>query len=145
MIVYRICQTYPPKHDPLDGYGSFLHGARWNSKGTYAVYTSESLALARSELARHINLESVPENMSVYEIEIPDKDFPEINPLPKTWDQDPISLNAKETGDRFLSDSNNLAFRVPSVCDPNSQNFILNPGSIDYDRVKIKRRYPFKP
>ena len=72
MIVYRICQTYPPGHDPIDGMGSFRNGGGWNSKGTHAVYTASSLALARSELARHINLESIPDGFRVYEIEIPD-------------------------------------------------------------------------
>lgn len=145
MIVYRICQTYPPKHDPLDDYGSFLHGARWNSKGTYAVYTSESLALARSELARHINLESVPNDMSVYEIEVPDEEFDLVDPLPKEWNQEPISLSARQLGDKYLKDSKIIGFKVPSVCDPNSFNIILNPNSLGFERVKVKRHYTFKP
>ncbi len=145
MIVYRICKPYPPDHNPIDGMGAFRKGGRWNSKGTYAVYTANSLALARSELARHVSLESVPDGFSIYEIEIPDQDYSNIKSLPKDWAEDPPPRSSQLLGDGMLKNSHTLGIKVPSVCDPSSFNYILNPMSIHFSKVKVKRNYPFVP
>ena len=145
MIVYRICQTYPPGHDPIDGVGAYKYGARWNSKGTHVVYTAGSLALARSELARHVNLEVIPDGYRVYEIEIPDQEYEEIKPLPADWNTDPEPESTKKVGDKFLLHSDALCFKVPSVCDPLAFNYLLNPRSSQYPQVKIVRDYLFAP
>ncbi len=144
MIVYRVCQTYPPHHNPIDGVGAFKQGGRWNSKGTYMVYTASSLPLARSELARHINLESLPDDFRVYEIEIPDEDYPEIKPLPHDWDSDPIPHDTQLLGDAAFSNPDVLAVKVPSVCDEGSFNYLLNPRSRRYHEVKVVRDYDFR-
>ncbi len=143
MIVYRICNTYPPNHNPIDGVGAFQNGGRWNSKGTYAVYTASSLALARSELARHVNLESVPEGVRVYEIELPEQDAIPIKSLPEHWNDDPPSPISQRFGDQYLHNPNILYLKVPSVCDPNSFNLVLNPMSVHYNNVKVIKDYPF--
>ncbi|MEM8895515.1 MAG: RES family NAD+ phosphorylase [Bacteroidota bacterium] len=145
MIVYRICNTYPPDHNPIDGQGAFRKGGRWNSKGTYAVYTASSIALARSEIARHVNLEDIPDGFRVYEIEIPDFDNPVLSPLPNGWNEDPPSPNSQLLGDQKLQDIDTLYLKVPSVCDMNSFNLILNPMSKHYGKVKIIKDYPFVP
>ena len=145
MIVYRICKTYPPDHNPIDGEGAFKQGGRWNSKGTCAVYTASSLALARSELARHVNLESIPEDYRIYEIEIPDKKYPELKPLPEDWKEDPEPLSTKILGDQLFKDSNVLYLKVPSICDSKSHNYILNPKSSYFKEVKVVRDYLFSP
>lgn len=143
MIVYLICQTYPPDHSPIDGVGAFKNGGRWNLKGTYAVYTASSLALARSELARHINLESIPDQFRVYEIEIPESEFKELQPLPYNWNDDPPSIYSQEAGTSILQNLHCMGFKVPSICDPKSFNYILNPISIHFSKVKQVRNYPF--
>lgn len=145
MIVYRICQTYPPDHNPIDGEGSFLYGGRWNSIGVHAVYTAESLALARAEMARHINLESIPDGFSVYEIEIPDEYVDEVNNLPEEWNVDPPSWKTQEIGDGILADHQKLGFKIPSICDPYAVNIVLNPKSKSFHKVKVIRHYPFHP
>lgn len=145
MILYRICQTYPPDHNPLDGMGSFKKGGRWNSKGTFAVYTASSLALARAEMARHISMECIPEGFRVYEIEIPDGDYAEISPLPAGWDYDPPAPFTQRLGDSYLNQPEILAVKVPSVCDPASFNYLLNPESKRFRQVRIVRDNPFVP
>lgn len=145
MIVFRICQTYPPGHNPIDGMGASIKGGRWNSKGNYAVYTASSLVLARSELARHVNLESVPGGFRVYEIEIPDEAFEVVNPLPPDWDDDPPPLSTQLLGDRLLQNREMLGLKVQSICDPASFNYILNPMSIRFSRVKVLKDYSFVP
>ncbi|MFT6866666.1 MAG: RES domain-containing protein [Cyclobacteriaceae bacterium] len=129
----------------MDGMGAFRKGGRWNSKGTYAVYTASSLALARSELARHVNLESVPDGFSIYKIEVPDQDYPSMAPLPDDWPEDPLSRSTQELGDALLQNPATLGLKVPSVCDPDSFNFILNPRSIYFSKVRVLQNYPFVP
>jgi RES domain-containing protein len=143
VIVYRICQTYPPRFDPIDGMGAFKNGGRWNSKGVHAVYTASSLALARCELARHVNLESIPDDFSVYEIEIPDRNYRQLENIPEDWRKDPPSRSTSDLGDKELQNPDVLAFYVPSVCDPNSFNFIINPTSVHFGKVKVLQYYPF--
>ncbi len=144
MIVYRICQTYPPDHNPIDGMGAFKNGGRWNSKGTYAVYTASSLALARAEMARRINLESIPDGYRVYEIFLPDEVAgTEIEPLPDDWKDDPIASSTQRMGDELLKNPDVLYIKTPSVCDANSNNYILNPMSTQYGQVKVVSDYPF--
>jgi len=127
----------------MDGVGAFRYGGRWNSKGTYAVYTASSIALARAELARHINLECIPDNFRIYEIEIPDDEYPSIEKLLPDHDADDQILYLQQLGDQYLRNKEVLAFRVPSVCDYKSFNYILNPASFAYHKIKIIDDYPF--
>jgi len=108
------------------------------------IYTASSLALARSELARHINLESIPDGFSVYEIEIPDVEYPTIKPLPKGWDNNQEPFETKIAGDNLFTNSPVVGFKVPSVCDNLSFNYLLNPESDSFHLVKVKRHYAFK-
>ncbi len=143
MIVYRICKTYPPDHNPIDGEGAAKYPGRWNSKGTRMVYTASSLSLARSEMARHVNLEDLPDNLRVYEIEIPEDAYLEIMPLPDDWNSDPEANVTKIIGDKYFSDKSALAVKVPSVCDPKLWNYLLNPQSDSYHLIKVVNDYPF--
>ena len=143
MIVYRICKTYPLDHNPIDGEGASKYPGRWNSNKTRMVYTASSLSLARSEMARHINLEDLPDNFRVYEIEIPDQDYPEVKPLPDDWNNDPESDSTKTIGDEYFSDKSVPGVKVPSVCDPKSYNYLLNPLSDKYHLIKVVSDYPF--
>lgn len=143
MIVYRICQTYPPDHDPIDGEGAAKYGGRWNSIGVRMIYTASSIALARSELTRHINLEDVPKTYRVYEINIPNQEYLEASPLPTDWDSNLEDDATKTMGDHYFADHSLLAIKVPSVCDPHSYNYLLNPDCDQYHLVKVVKNYPF--
>ena len=143
MIVYRICQTYPPSHNPIDGEGAAKYGGRWNSIGTLMVYTSSTLALARSELARHINLDLVPDSFRVYEIDIPEENCLEVKPLPDRWNADPEIEMTKNIGDEHFKNNKVLSIKVPSVCDEKSYNYLLNPLCDSYHLVKVVKDYPF--
>lgn len=127
----------------MDGLGSYKYGGRWNSKGIFAIYTASSLALARCELARHVNLESLPDGMIVYEIEIPEECCVDIKTIPDDWKSDPEPSSTQYLGDNLLQNPEVLSFKVPSVCDPNSFNYILNVSSKYFSKVKIIRQYPF--
>lgn len=148
MIVYRICKSYPPDYNPLDGKGASKNGGRWNSIGRPVVYTASSLALARSEMARHINMEDVPDDYRVYEIEIPDQEYIEVDKnvkdlLSRGGNSDETLLMTKRIGDDLLSDNSILAIKVPSICDPKAFNYLLNPAGDDYHLVKVVNEYSF--
>jgi len=145
MIVYRICKLYPPDNNPVDGNGAAKYGGRWNSEGVKMVYTASSLALARSELARHTNLATIPDGYRVYEIEIPDWTYEEVNPLPQDWNANNEPLSTKKIGDKHFLNFETLAIKVPSVADSKSYNYLLNPQSTRYDLVKVVNNYPFEP
>lgn len=145
MIVYRICQTHPPNHNPIDGQGAFIRGGRWNPKGVHAVYTASSLALARSELARHLNLNVIPDGFRVYEIEIPDNQCFMIQDVPTSWASDDSWEETQKIGKKHLTDHSLLCLKVPSVCDEKSFNIILNPNSRYFEKVTVIRDYPFEP
>jgi len=153
VIVYRICKTYPPDYNPLapiaiGSKGASKNGGRWNSIGRPLVYTASSLALARSEMARHINMEDVPDDYRVFEIEIPDQEYIEVDQnvrvfLSRGVNSDETLLTTKKIGDDLLSDKSILAIKVPSICDPITFNYLLNPDGDDYNKVKIVNDYPF--
>ena len=71
MLVYRLSRK--KYADTLSGYGAALFGNRWNSKGTEIIYTSESRALALTEILVHVSKSQVPKDYVMLEIEIPSK------------------------------------------------------------------------
>ncbi len=145
MIVYRICKLYPPDNNPIDGKGAAKYGGRWNSEGVKMIYTASSLALARSELARHTNLASIPDGYRIYEIEIPDQEYEHVTPLPLDWNSNYEPQSTKILGDNYFLNSKVLAIIVPSVLDYNSFNYLLNPQSSTFNLVKVIKEYPFIP
>ena len=54
MKFYRI--TTCDHVNDLSGEGAYLHGGRWNSKGTRMLYTAESMALSMLEALAHVTM-----------------------------------------------------------------------------------------
>lgn len=54
MKFYRI--TTCDYVNDLSGEGAYMHGGRWNSKGTRILYTAESMALSMLEALAHITM-----------------------------------------------------------------------------------------
>lgn len=81
MIVYRLSKEIYA--NDLSGKGAEIAGGRWNSKGSAALYTAQSIALCVTEIAVHIPLGILPRDYRLIHIEIPDTDFFEPKRLPK--------------------------------------------------------------
>jgi len=144
MILYRLCDK---KYvDDLTGIGAKLFGGRWNEVDTPCIYTSQHLSLAFLEKFVHANAKENMLNVAVLEIEIPDDEEVVIKvdagKLDSRWKND-ISYT-QWLGTQILNDSSVLAFSVPSVLIPQERNFIINPNSIQMDRLKIKSAVDFK-
>ena len=139
-IVYRIAKTEARARD-LSGKGAFQYGGRWNSAGTFMLYTSEHASLAILEVLVHADESEIPPRMFIAQIDIGDQaifSMPD-EELPKNW-REPDNLRLKEMGDRLMAEKEYLGFRVRSAVLPEEYNVILNPLFPGfYDLVKVVR------
>jgi RES domain-containing protein len=136
MIVYRI--TNEAYRNDISGTGAALFGSRWNSRGIYLLYTSQSISLSILESLVHLKQSVIPPSQYLLHIELPDeKETAEISftKMRKGWKQD---LDYTQwMGDQFVQNKQNLFLKVPSVIVPEESNVLLNPLHKDYKKVKI--------
>ena len=141
MLVYRIVKQERRARD-LSGTGAFLVGGRWNSEGTYALYTSENPSLALLELLVHADEADLPPDMYVLTLEISDAapvHTITAADLPKDW-RVVGNQELKETGDKLFKEKQVFMISAPSAVFPGQRNYILNPLYPSYSRlVKIKK------
>ena len=69
MFVYRIVKAKERTND-LSGTGAYKTSGRWNSKGTYMLYTSENSSLAYLETLVHFDDTEYPFMIRVKLIEV---------------------------------------------------------------------------
>ncbi|HJW16786.1 MAG TPA: RES family NAD+ phosphorylase [Flavisolibacter sp.] len=128
MFVYRIVQNRSRATD-LSGTGAFQYGGRWNSKGTYLLYTSENSSLAYLESIVHFDPIDFPSQLFIITIQIddeapifmlPDKDYP------GSWLQPGLHAN-QAIGDRLMAENKFLGIRVRSAVNVMEYNCLLNP------------------
>lgn len=114
----------------FDGEGARLHGGRWNSKGTPAVYLSDSVSLAILEVLIHTNDQRSLANWCLFEIQIPVDEVVElpVDMLPVDWNCSPSPSSTMTMGDVWLKNNGPLALKVPSTAVPfGGNNFVINP------------------
>ena len=144
MKVYRIALT---KYCDASGEGAKLYGGRWNLPGIPALYGSSSVSYSLLErLTIDAELFSSERYLlyAVMEFEIPNKwlHIPSEDALPLEWDAIPPKAASQQFGSELLR-SGLLCFGVPSVVDPSSLNFIINPLSDKFDAINYKT-YPLQ-
>ena len=127
MKIWRICKE-KHKKTAFSGEGGLYASGRWTPKGTLAVYTSESLALATLEVFVHTESNAIPlisihaflaENITVEEIKIDD--------LPSIWQEESAYPSLQAIGEDWLRSKRTAVLKVPSVIIPFEYNYILNP------------------
>lgn len=127
----------------LSGFGAFRYGGRWNSKGTYVLYTSMNSSLAYLESLVHFDESYFPPGLFIASIQIPDDQkliyhLPDKN-YPKNWQVPGNSEKNKILGDRWMREAKYLAIKVRSAVNTSEYNFLLNPLFSGYhDLVKIE-------
>jgi RES domain-containing protein len=128
MFVYRIVKS-KFRTDDLSGTGAYRTGGRWNSKGTYMLYTSENSSLAYLETLVHFEEADYPPDLFIITIEIHkrapvytvrDEEYPE------NWKQLEL-LENKTLGDRWMNERKFLAIQVKSAINECEYNYLLNP------------------
>lgn len=144
MKAYRIAIT--PYCD-TSGEGAKLYGGRWNLAGLPAIYAGASLSACLLErLTIDPELLSAERYLlySVMEFEIPEHliFYPTRKELPIDYDQIPAIKISMEYGSNLLK-SGITCFAVPSVVDPSSLNFVINPRSEQFHLIEHKT-YPLQ-
>ncbi len=143
MVVYRLSKM--AFKDDLKGIGAEKFGGRWNNAGVPILYTCEHRSLALLEVAVHVQLNFMPTDYYMIEIEIPDVSIntPMLGELPYNWYQNPPNHVAQEFGDEFVENDNYLALKVPSAIVKQEYNILINPRHRLASQVKIIKSYPF--
>ena len=144
MIVYRLCKK--EYVNDLSGYGAEMNSGRWNGKGTPALYTSGSCALAVLEIAVHVPFGIMPINYYMISIEVTVAGITriEIPDLPNDWNRNPFARSTQYIGDDFLKANKNLILQVPSATVTGDFNYIINPKHPDFNSLKIIKTEPFE-
>ncbi len=140
MLCYRIVKSKARAND-LSGAGAFRTGGRWNSKGTYMLYTSENRSLAYLENLVHLNVAVYPPDLYIIELEVDDSEplfiLPEKD-YPCDWMKLEL-LENKALGDRWITERKFLGIKVRSAINGFEYNYLLNPLFPKYyDLVKVK-------
>jgi RES domain-containing protein len=128
MTVYRIAKLRQRITD-LSGTGAYRTGGRWNSKGTYMLYTSENSSLAFLENLVHMDEQEFPPHLYIAELAIV-PDAPVYRPEPELYPVNWLKLGNLENkilGDQWMTERRYLAIRVQSAVNPAEFNYLLNP------------------
>ena len=136
MLVYRISRC--GYINDLSGTGAAPYPGRWNSKGTYILYTAATPSLALLESVVHIS--HIPsEGFCMTCLEIPDDKVKEVSTadLPPGWNANPPDDALKAIGDNFIADSEFLSLKIPSAVMPEDFDFLLNPNHPEFKKVKV--------
>ncbi|MDO5655878.1 MAG: RES family NAD+ phosphorylase [Flavobacteriaceae bacterium] len=141
MRVFRIERERYLK-DTLRGIGvSLSDGSRWNSFGTFLVYTAESRALAMLEVSVHLDLRlELPSDRLMVEIEIADSvKILEISrkDLPKNWNAKPPSKQSQFIGNQFVRYNEAAVLKIPSSLVEKEFNYLINPNHSESSKIKV--------
>ena len=137
MILHRI-STKKYARD-LSGTGSKLYGGRWNPKGSAMLYTAEHKSLSALELLAHIDKSSIPDDLEMISIEVPDDcvlEFP-ITLFKSILKNENSKSKFREEGKNWLISDKSLGLKVPSVVIPSEKNVLLNPSHKLFSKIKI--------
>lgn len=144
MIVYRISNA--AYSDDINGTGAKLNGARWNSKGISALYTSQFISLAVLEMLVNTNFKDYAIPLDVMYIKFPDSQpIAQIDPknLKHNWKDD--FEYTRYMGDEFFKQKNSLVMKIPSAVIHEEHNYLLNPLHDDFKKVKLVKTKSFWP
>ena len=143
MRAWRITREIYRPH-ALSGEGAARVGNRWNSPGVRIAYTSTSRPLAVLEMLVHVTRDTIPENVLILPINVPDGLVQEAEGLPRDWNALPYSTSARRFGDRWAAERRSAALLVPSVVLPAERNLLINPMHPDYPKIAALARERFQ-
>ena len=138
MQVFRLARAN--RRYDLSGWGAYLVGGRWNLPGRALLYTAESRALATLEVLVHLPSDSLPDDMYLLTLEVPDQVNYETlaaDQLPPDWQRLSQPQPTATLGHEWLQAGRTLALRVPSVLVPQEHNLLLNPAHPEFSQVKL--------
>jgi RES domain-containing protein len=131
----------------LSGLGARLYGGRWNHKGIAVVYASESRALAALEYLVHVPMSTIPGDLEIMALIIPERVIPEMMDsfaFPPKWRKYPPPQRLATLGSNWVRSNRSLLLRVPSAVVENEFNVLINPGHGDFKLIETRRPVPFQ-
>jgi RES domain-containing protein len=120
----------------FSGEGAARGGGRWNSRGTWVVYTSGTLSLAALETLVHLN-PPVHFKYVAFRIGFDDAlvERMTVASLPPGWREEPVPPLTKEMGDLWVKLGRSAVLELPSVMIPGESNYLLNPAHPDFKKI----------
>ena len=135
----------------LSGIGGLEVAGRWHEKGRLVVYAADhpSSALLEALVHLEIDVEDVPDNFQLIEIDVPAAlqidaiDEAELEKLSVGW-RDDVRITRAQTSSWF-QELKTPILRVPSVILPGVSNYLINPLHVDAARIVVvsARRHPY--
>lgn len=141
MKVYRI--TLEPYSHRLYASGRI---ARWNSKGTFVIYSASSRALACLENVVHRGGEGLNGSFRTMTIEIPDGlPMSVIKPdeLETSWKDYRKQVSTRILGDQWVRQCETPVLQVPSAIIPEEHNYLINPNHPQFAQIQLLKTDPF--
>lgn len=142
MEVYRITLNKWSKSLKASGYP-----ARWNSKGVFVIYTSNSRALASLENLVHRSGEGLNLVFKTMKIIIPeDLKIKEIkhSQLSRNWFNYENYNECQKIGDQWIDESIYPVMKVPSAIIKMEYNYLINPNHLEFQKIILKDVEDFK-
>lgn len=136
MIVYRI--TTAKWAGQLSGSGQ---AGRWNSKGSFVIYTASTRALACLENLVHRSGEGLNHIFKITEIRIPDDCTAKTittEDLPSLWFKMENTVHCRRIGDNWIKQKKNLLLHVPSSIIPDEYNVLINPAHSEFNEISVQ-------
>ena len=132
MLVYRIEKA--KYKDIFPSRGSLFVEGRWNRRGMWVVYTSETVALAKLEALANSG-SKLPNNRYLTTIELDDQspvvDIP-TESLPKDWNRVPYPRALAYMIKQVIDEKTYVAALVPSIHSPMERNVLLFPDHPEF-------------
>jgi RES domain-containing protein len=135
MRVYRITTAQWSKQLQASG-----NVARWNTRGSFVIYTAGSRALACLENLVHRSGEMSGKHYKVMLIDIPDSIVVEeilIKSLDKDWRSLTNFSYCQNIAAKWLSEAKSAILKVPSIIIEQEHNYLINPQHLDFKLIKL--------
>lgn len=110
--------------------------ARWNSKGSFVIYTAGSISLACLENVVHRSGEGLNQNFKVMTIEIPSKVKISIIEVDNLTNIDFYS-QTQQLGDKWIKEQKTAVLKVKSSIISKEFNYLINPNHLDFQLIKL--------
>ena len=146
MRIWRISN-----HADLTGIGGLKVAGRWHEKGRQVVYAADhpSTALLETLVHLEIDLEDVPENFQLIEIDVATAlqidtiDEAALEELSAGW-RDDVRIS-RQLAVPWFRELKTPILRVPSAILPGVSNFLINPLHVDAVKIVIvgTKKHPY--